>query len=112
MSYKPRVSRKEVGAVVSVVPVCPARRPDNGLPGSGLGRMAPVHAGGHWGGPASSAGGALEVKGWSQVTLPGGMKQDAGPGPLLVVEGLVEGALGEDVAEGRSISFRVRKKQE
>lgn len=39
---------------------------------------------GHW-----------RVKGWSQVTLPGGMKQDAGPGPLLVVEGLVEGALGE-----------------
>lgn len=65
MSYKPRVSRKEVGAVVSVVPVCPARRPDNGLPGSVLGRMAPVHAGGHWGGPASSAGGALAVKGQS-----------------------------------------------
>lgn len=32
MSYKPRVSRKEVGAVVSVVPVCPACRPDNGAP--------------------------------------------------------------------------------
>lgn len=50
-----------------------------GLPGPMLSRMAPVHAGGHRGGSASSAGGELEVKGWSQVTLPGGMKQDAGP---------------------------------
>ena len=45
-----------------------------GLPGPMLGRMAPEHAGGHWGFCLVSSAGEslLEVKGWAQVTLPGG----------------------------------------
>ena len=69
----------------------------------GTGVVLPLLQVGHWrwrAGPRSHC-----QVGWSRTLVL------SGPGPLLVVEGLVEGALGKDVAEGRSISFRVRKKQ-
>ena len=101
MSWRPHVSEKEGGAEINVVPVCPARSPDNGAswPHAGQNGSCTCRRALWWLRLVSSAGRALEAKGWSQVTLRGGVKQSAGllwAWPSLGSwEWLVKGALGK-----------------